>query len=78
MSKFDLWPLTWVSKLTVVTKVAWRFPAEMHIGSHVKYPLLLSDFNQNWNVWTRFSKTPECKISWKSIQPFLETDGWTG
>jgi hypothetical protein len=34
------------------------FPhAEMHVGLHVKCPLLLSNFNQNWNVLTNSSKT---------------------
>jgi len=28
----------------------------MYIGSHVKYPLFLSDFNQTWIFWTQFRK----------------------
>jgi hypothetical protein len=37
--------------ITMVTKVAWRFPtqsllhAEIHVGFHVKFMLLLSNFN---------------------------------
>jgi hypothetical protein len=36
----------------------WRFHtqtllhSEMHVGLHTKCPLLLSDFNQNWNEVT--------------------------
>jgi hypothetical protein len=29
---------------------------------HVKCPLFLSDFNQNWNVLINFSETPQYKI----------------
>jgi hypothetical protein len=36
----------------------------------VKCMLLLSDFDQTWNVSTDFSKTLQYKISWKSVQPF--------
>jgi hypothetical protein len=36
------------------------FPlAERHVGFYVKYQLLLSDFNQNWNAWTDFRKIPQ-------------------
>jgi len=28
--------------------------AEMQVGLHVKFPLLLSNFNQNWKVMTNF------------------------
>jgi len=28
----------------------------MHIAIHVKYPLLLSDFNKTWIFWTDFRK----------------------
>jgi hypothetical protein len=36
---------------------------EMHVGLHVKCMLLLSDFDQTWNVSTDFSKTLQYKIS---------------
>jgi hypothetical protein len=35
---------------------------EMYVGLHVKYPLLWSNLNQNWNVLTNFSKTPQYQI----------------
>lgn len=28
-------------------------------GLHVKFPVKLSDFNLNWNVWTNFSKSSQ-------------------
>jgi hypothetical protein len=33
--------------------------AETHVGLQVKCPLLLSDFNQNWNVPNIFSESPQ-------------------
>jgi hypothetical protein len=55
--------------------------AETPVGLHVKCALLLSDFNQNWNLWTRFSKTLQYQISRNSEQPFStcynRTDGQT-
>jgi hypothetical protein len=44
---------------------------EMHAGLHVKCSLVLSEFNQNWDVSTIFNKTPHYQISWKSAQQFL-------
>jgi hypothetical protein len=47
--------------------VTWEFHTqsplqrEMHVDIHAK--CLLSDFNQNWNVLTNFSETPQYKIS---------------
>jgi hypothetical protein len=35
---------------------------------HVKYPLLLLDFNDTWISSTDFRKVLEYQISWKSIQ----------
>jgi hypothetical protein len=32
--------------------------AEMHLDIFVKCFLCLPNFNQNWNVLTKFSKTP--------------------
>ena len=36
--------------------------------SSYKVPLLLSDFNEPWNVSTEFRKIFKCQISWKSVQ----------
>jgi hypothetical protein len=41
--------------------------AETHLGLHVKYPLLLSGFNENRNVLTDFSKNAPNQISGKSV-----------
>jgi hypothetical protein len=43
--------------------------AETHAGLHVRRPLLFSDFNQNWNVSTHFSRTLETP---KLIREFLQ------
>jgi hypothetical protein len=34
----------------------------MYIGFHVTYPLLLSDFNQNYKTPTNFSKNPQYHV----------------
>jgi hypothetical protein len=39
-----------------------NFHTEMPIDLHVKSPLLLPSFSQNWNVSTNFSKTSQYKI----------------
>jgi hypothetical protein len=50
---------------TMVTKVTWIFPTlslrrtEKHKVLHVKWPLLLTDFNQNRYVPTNFIETPQ-------------------
>lgn len=49
---------------------AWK-----HVGFHVKCPLLLSDFNQNWNVSINF-RTPQYQIAWKTTQQFLSSYRW--
>jgi hypothetical protein len=36
---------------------------EIHVGLNVNYQLLLFDFNLNWNMSIKFSKTPQYKIS---------------
>jgi hypothetical protein len=43
---------------------------EVRTGLIVKFPFV-SDCDQNSNVSTNFSKTPQYKISLKSVQPFL-------
>jgi hypothetical protein len=43
---------------------------EMHVCPHAKCPLLLSNFNQNWNVSTDLVKLPQYEVSHKSVQQF--------
>jgi hypothetical protein len=40
----------------------------MYIGIHVKYPLLFSDFNENWIFSTDFRKLSKYQIPWKSVR----------
>jgi hypothetical protein len=37
--------------------------AEMQVHFHVKSPLLLSDFNDNWEVLIHFRQIPKNQIS---------------
>jgi hypothetical protein len=83
-SESDLWYLQMIpviSKLEIPTWMhaclsRWGFPtqsrphAEKHLGLHVKYLLLVFNFNQNWDVLTNFSETPQYQISWNSVQWF--------
>jgi len=39
----------------------------MYIGLHVKYMLLLSDFNHTWIFWTDFRKNLK-RQTWKTVQ----------
>jgi len=39
-----------------------------YVGLHVKYPLLLSDFNESWNSSTDFRKIRKFQILWKTVQ----------
>jgi hypothetical protein len=39
------------------SKKNWvRYDKKVYIGLHVKYPLLLSDFNETWIYFTDFQK----------------------
>jgi len=53
----------------------------MYISLHVKYPLLLLDFKENWMFSTDFRKILRYQISWKSVQwkpsCSMRTDGRT-
>jgi hypothetical protein len=76
-----------VIKYNMVNNLAWRFPTkslpsgETHEGPvlHVKCPLLLADFNQNWNVSINFSKPPRHHIALTSSELssscYMHTDG---
>jgi hypothetical protein len=46
-------------------------------GSHVKYLLILSDFNENANVTTNFNKNSECEVLQKSVQWESLCSTWT-
>ena len=41
---------------------------QMYIRIHVKYPLLLSNFNEAWTFSADFRKILNCQISWKFYQ----------
>lgn len=69
----------WTFKATMVTKASMVFGVSEPVTSavrnlavlYVKCPLLLSDFNRSWNVWTVFSRSPlPYQISWKPFQRF--------
>jgi hypothetical protein len=36
---------------------------QTYFGAHVKFPMLLPDFNQIWNFWTYFHKVPNIKFN---------------
>jgi len=40
----------------------------MYIGLHVKYPLYLSDFNENWTFSASFREVIKYLISLQSVQ----------
>jgi hypothetical protein len=48
----------------------------MYIDLHVKYPLFLSDFNENWIFSTNFRKMLKYKILWKSVQKDPSCSMW--
>ena len=51
------------------SKKKWaRYDTKIYIGRHVKYPLFLSHFNENWISSTDFRKILQYHISWKSVQ----------
>jgi hypothetical protein len=65
--------VTWVSVwLGLHHPVASR--AERFVGLHVKCVLLLSDFKQNWNVSTNFSKNSRISNLMKIRSAVLEAD----
>jgi hypothetical protein len=55
-------------------RIALEMGAETHVGFHRKCPLLLFDFNHNWNVSTNFNKSASIKLN---ESPFCDTLGQT-
>ena len=62
------------------SKKKWASYYEMFIRFHVKYPLFLSDFNENSNFLDKFSKNPPTS-NFRIIRPleaeFFHADGRT-
>jgi hypothetical protein len=54
-----------------ILQVTPEICTETHVNLHIKCTLLLSDFNQNWNMSTNVNKTPHYQIWWKSIPQLL-------
>jgi predicted Na+-dependent transporter len=51
---------------------------ELYVGLCEVFPLLLPDFNQNWDVPTVLSKTVQHYVSWKSVERFSDCCRGTG
>jgi hypothetical protein len=63
----------------IILGVMLEMHAEMHEGFHLKFPLLLFNFNQNHDVLTNFRKPVHMKFqdnSFSSSQVVMY--GWTG
>jgi hypothetical protein len=57
--------------------------SQIYIIDHVKYPLVLQDFNQTWNLSTDFQKNPQtsnfmkiCPMGAKSFHTDVQMDSW--
>jgi hypothetical protein len=48
-----------------------------HVGLHVTCPLMSTDINENWSIYTTFSGARQYKNSWKSIHRYLDCYMWT-
>ena len=55
-------------KIILILWKTERDTIKMSVGLHVKYPLLLSDFNETWISHTDFRKILKYQISWKSVK----------
>ena len=53
---------TFVWNISHSKKNSARFDKKTHIGPHVKYPLILSDFNETWIFPTDFGKNLKYQI----------------
>jgi hypothetical protein len=62
-----LFSLQLLSETVHILSGTGRDMIKIYIGLHVKYPLLLSDFNETWIFWTDFRKILKYKILWKSF-----------
>ena len=56
------------SEVFLILKELSKTGKQMYIGLHIKYPLFLSDFNENWIFSTVVRKMLKYQISWNSVQ----------
>jgi hypothetical protein len=59
---------TTLSETFLILRRNERNMIKMYIGLHAKYPLFLSDFNENWLFSTDFRKILKYQNSLKSVQ----------
>jgi hypothetical protein len=50
VSHFSLQPLFENFAVINIYQVTLKMLVELHVGLHANFPLLVSDFNQKWNV----------------------------
>jgi hypothetical protein len=68
--KCDLVFFTNLSEIFIILRIIELDIIKICIGHHVKYPLLLSDFNDTLNFPDRFSKNNQVSlkyVQWKSV-----------
>jgi hypothetical protein len=65
-----------VNNITILSaarkKASWKTEdaskTKKDLRLRVQHPIFLSNFNQNWSIPTDLYKSPQYKISWKSMQ----------